>query len=59
MHIYVRNTGSTARTIAIPTTGSYVSMNGSGVTLPASGYVEISVVYNANIAKYIIAAITL
>jgi hypothetical protein len=54
IQIFVLNTAATEYTITLPTTGSYVSMSGASKTLPASGYLEISVVYNASTSKYII-----
>ena len=56
VHVYVENAGATARTIAIPTTGSYISYVGASVVLPASGSIELSIVYVAS--KYRITAIT-
>jgi hypothetical protein len=54
VQVFVLNTAATAYTITLPTTGSYASMSGASKTLPASGYLEISVVYNASTSKYII-----
>jgi hypothetical protein len=54
VHIFVKNTAATAWTITIPTTGSYLSMSGASKTLPASGYLEIDIMYNSNTAKYCI-----
>jgi hypothetical protein len=53
-HVFVKNTAATAYTITIPTTGSYLSMSGASKSLPASGYLEIDIVYNSNTAKYCI-----
>jgi hypothetical protein len=50
--VFVSNAGATDRIIAIPATGSYVSMSGASVTLPASGYVEIDIAYDTNKSKY-------
>jgi hypothetical protein len=52
VHIYLTNAGATDRTVVIPTTGSYVSMSGASVTLPASGYLEINIAYDTNVSKY-------
>jgi hypothetical protein len=52
VHIYVGNAGATDLTIAIPTTGSYISMSGTNVTLPAGGYIEINIAYDTSVSKY-------
>jgi hypothetical protein len=54
IQIFVLNTDATEYTITLPTTGSYVSMSDASKTLPASGRLEINIVYNANEGKYII-----
>ena len=48
IHVLVRNSGATDRTITIPTTGNYVSMSGASKTLPAGGWIEISIACYAN-----------
>jgi hypothetical protein len=57
VHVFVRNTGATDLTIVIPTAGSYVSMCGASVTLPASGYVEFNIAYDTSQSKYKIVAV--
>jgi hypothetical protein len=57
VHVYVRNAGTTNRTIVIPTTGSYISMSGASATLPASGYLEINIAYDTSDSKYKIVVI--
>jgi hypothetical protein len=57
VHVFVRNTGATDLTIAIPTTGSYVSMCGASMTLPASGYVEFNIAYDTSQSRYKIVAV--
>jgi hypothetical protein len=52
VHVFVRNAGATDRTIVIPTTGSYVSMSGASVTLPASGVLEVDIAYDTSVSKY-------
>lgn len=41
--IRINNTSGSAITQALPTTGVYQSMAGASVSIPASGYIEISV----------------
>lgn len=43
MHILIHNSSAAARTVALPTTGSYRSFSGASLVVPASGYAEISV----------------
>jgi hypothetical protein len=57
VHIFVRNAGTTDRTVAIPTAGSYISMSGASVTLPASGVLEIDIAYDTSVSKYKIAVL--
>jgi hypothetical protein len=57
VHVFVKNAGTTNRTIVIPTTGSYISMSGASATLPASGYLEINIAYDTSDSKYKIVVI--
>ena len=52
LHIDVRNTGTTARVITLPNTGSYISLSGTSKELIASGYMEISVTWDTQVSKY-------
>lgn len=52
LHIIVRNTSSSDRTVSMPTTSSYVNMSGDSLTVPANGYAEINVVFD-NSYRYI------
>jgi hypothetical protein len=53
-HILVKNSGSSAITIAIPTTGSYKSRIGASATVPASGSIELSILRDPVESLYII-----
>lgn len=52
LHIIVRNTSGSDRTVSMPTTSSYVNMSGDSLTVPANGYAEINVVFD-NSYRYI------
>lgn len=52
LHIIVRNTSGSDRTVSMPTTSSYVNMSGDSLTVPANGYAEINVVFD-NSKRYI------
>ena len=46
IHVIVQNTTTSAKTITIPNSGNYVSLSGTSLSVPASSYAEINVVYN-------------
>lgn len=46
IHVIVQNTTTSAIAVTIPNSGSYHSFSGSSLSVPASGYAEINVVYN-------------
>ena len=46
IHVIVQNTTTSAKTVTIPNSGSYVSLSGTSLSVPASSYAEINVVYN-------------
>lgn len=52
LHIIVKNTSSSDRTVSMPTTSTYVNMSGDSLTVPANGYAEINVVFD-NSYRYI------
>lgn len=52
LHIIVRNSSGSDRTVSMPTTSSYVNMSGDSLTVPANGYAEINVVFD-NSYRYI------
>lgn len=52
LHIIVKNSSSSDRTVSMPTTSSYVNMSGDSLTVPANGYAEINVVFD-NSYRYI------
>lgn len=52
LHIIVRNSSGSDRTVSMPTTSSYVNMSGDSLTVPANGYAEINVVFD-NSKRYI------
>ncbi|MDL2254962.1 hypothetical protein LJC38_00070 [Parabacteroides sp. OttesenSCG-928-K15] len=54
-NLYISNATAADLTEAIPTTGNYISLIGASVTVPAGGYLELSIAYDANISKYKIA----
>lgn len=46
IHVFVQNTTTSAKTVTIPNSGNYISLSGTSLSVPASGYAEINVVYN-------------
>lgn len=52
LHIIVRNTSSSDRTVSMPTRSTYVNMSGDSLTIPGGGYAEINVVFD-NSYRYI------
>ena len=46
IHVIVQNTTTSAITVTIPNSGSYHSFSGTSLSVPASKYAEINVVYN-------------
>lgn len=54
-HIIVENTSSSARTLTLPSSSTYVNMTGDSVEIPGNGYAEINVL-RANNIYYIRAA---
>lgn len=55
LHILVYNNSASAITQAIPNTGSYISMSGASISIPAAGWVEINIICHAT-DSYIIRA---
>ena len=56
-HILVKNGGASDVTVDIPATGAYKSRAGDTATVPASGSIEISILYDAASSTYIISLI--
>ena len=46
IHVIVQNTTTSAITVTIPNSGSYHSFSGTSLSVPASKYAEINIVYN-------------
>lgn len=44
IHVVVYNNSATAITQTLPSSGSYVCLSGTSITIPSYGYVEINVV---------------
>ena len=55
LHIVVYNSSAAAVTQVLPNTGAFVSMSGSSISIPATGYVEINILCHAT-GSYIIRA---
>lgn len=55
LHIIVYNSSAAAITQVLPNTGAFVSMSGSSISIPATGYVEINILCHAT-GSYIIRA---
>ena len=55
LHIVVYNSSASAVTQVLPNTGAFVSMSGSSISIPATGYVEINILCHAT-GSYIIRA---
>jgi hypothetical protein len=53
-HILVKNGSAANITVAVPTTGAYRSRAGAAATVPVSGSIEFSILYDAADSVYII-----
>ena len=56
-HILVKNGGASDVTVAVPTTGAYKSRLGTVATVPGSGSIEFSILYDASASMYIISLV--
>ena len=49
IHVLIYNSSSSAKTVTLPNTGSYRSFSGNSVSVPATGYAEVSVFSDGSI----------